>query len=398
MSKLIYLDHAATTPVHPKVLDAMLPYFSEKYGNPSSIYSIAQESRQALEDARTSVAGILGCPAREVVFTSGGTESNNTALKGVALASRKSGDHIITSAIEHHSVLEACHLLEKLGFQITRLPVDGHGLVKMEELEKALTERTVLVSIMLANNEVGTVQPVADIVRLVKKKAESLGRQIIFHTDAVQAVGFEDLDAGKLGVDLLSLSAHKFYGPKGVGLLYMKKDVPFLPHQGGGSQERNKRAGTENVAGIVGLAEAMKLVVGSRESNVQHCRGLRDKLIERILAKVPGAHLTGHPARRLAFNASFCFDAVEGESILLHLDFANVAASSGSACAAGSLEPSHVLLAMGIPGALAHGSLRFTLGSQNTDEEVDYVLSLLPDVVEKLRAISPLVPPARRPC
>jgi cysteine desulfurase len=377
----------------------MLPYFSEKYCNPSSIYSLAQESRQAIEEARTTVAGILGCPPREVIFTSGGTESNNTALKSVALASRADGNHLITSSVEHHSTLEACHFLEKLGFVITRLPVDSHGLVSLEELEKAISERTILVSIMLANNEVGTVQPVAEMARLVREKARSLGRKILFHTDAVQAVGFEDLDVNRLGIDLLSLSAHKFYGPKGTGLLYLKRGVPFLPYQGGGSQERNRRAGTENVAGIVGLATALKMAVESQESNIAHCRNLRDRLIEEIRSQVPGAHLTGHPVLRLASNASFCFEGVEGESILLHLDFANVAASSGSACTAGSLEPSHVLLAMGIPGDLAHGSLRLSLGSENTDEEIDYVLSLVPGVVEKLRAMSPVIPKTmKRPC
>lgn len=396
--KLIYLDHAATTPVNPKVLEAMLSYFSEKFGNPSSIYSLAQESRQAIDEARATTAGILGCTQKEVIFTSGGTESDNAAIKGVALANKASGNHIITSAIEHHAVIEACHFMEKMGFQVTFLPVDSFGLVKLDELEKAIGDKTTVVSIMLANNEVGTVEPIADIARVIKDKAKSLKRRIFFHTDAVQAVGFENLNVNDLGVDLLSLSAHKFYGPKGTGLLYMRKDVNFLPMQDGGAQERNRRAGTENVPGIVGLATALKLAVESKESTVQRCRTMRDRLIKGVLEGIPGTHLTGHPTRRLAFNASFCFDFVEGESILLHLDFANVAASSGSACAAGSLEPSHVLMAMGVPGDLAHGSVRFTLGKDTQADEIDYVLSVLPGIVKNLRDISPMVGKEKKPC
>ncbi len=388
MKKLIYLDHAATTPVHPKVLEAMLPYFSEKFGNPSSIYTLAQESNQAMENSRTTIAGILGCSPREIIFTSGGTESDNAALKGVALARQGEGNHIITSPIEHHAVLESCHYLEKLGFTVTYLPVDSYGRVKPEDVGKAITDKTILVSIMLANNEVGTIQPIAEISRIVKDPRWK--RKIIFHTDAVQAAGALELTVGKLGVDLLSLAAHKFYGPKGMGILYLKAGIPFRPQQNGGTQERNRRAGTENVPGVVGTAAALKLAEENRESNSKHCRTLRDRLIQSIQSKIERAHLTGHPTERLPNNVSFCFDFVEGESILLNLDFAGVAASSGSACTSASLEPSHVLTSMHIPIEIAHGSLRLTLGPENTAEEIDYVISLLPGIVEKLRAMSPL--------
>lgn len=390
MPKLVYLDHAATTPLHPKALEAMLPYFSENYGNPSGIYALGQEARQAMDQARDTVADILCCKASEVVFTSGGTESDNAAIKGAAFALRDKGNHIITSPIEHHAVLHTCHYLERFGFEVTTVQTDRYGVVKLDALEKAITDRTVLVTIMLANNEVGTIEPIAETSRLVKDKARSLGRTIVVHADAVQGAGALDLNVDRLGVDMLSLSAHKFYGPRGAGILYLRRGVPFLPQQTGGAQERNRRAGTENVAGIVGTGVALKLAEENREANNEHCRRLRDHLIEGVKAKIEHSHLNGHPTQRLPNNVNLCFNYVEGESILLSLDFAGVAASSGSACTSASLEPSHVLLALGVPPELAHSSLRMTVGKDNTEEDIDHVLSVLPGIVQRLRAMSPL--------
>lgn len=397
MKKFVYMDHAATTPVHPKVVEAMAPYFTEKFGNPSSVYTIAQESRKIVDEARNTVAGILGCAAREVIFTSGGTESDNTAIKGGALALKDKGNHIITTAIEHHAVSESCHFMEKLGFEVTILPVDSYGRVRLDELEKAINERTVIVSIMMANNEVGTIEPITEASRLIKNHPKARGRTIIFHTDAVQAAGTMDLNVDKLGVDMMSLSAHKFYGPKSVGILYIRRNIPFVPWQNGGAQERNRRAGTENVPGIVGTGVALKIAAENSESYSQHCRVLRDRLVKGVLSSIDRVYLTGHPTERLPNNASFCFEFIEGESILLSLDFAGVAASSGSACSSASLEPSHVLTAMGVPVEVAHGSIRFTMGSSNKAEDIDYVLGLLPGIVERLRAMSPLAQNARQP-
>ena len=388
MGKLIYMDHAATTPVHPQVLEAMLPYFHERFGNPSSVYTLAQEARQAVENARATAAQVLGCSPREVLFTSGGTESDNAALKGAALAQKDQGNHIITSAIEHHAVLETCHYLEKTGFQVTYLPVDGGGVVRGEDLEKAITDQTILVSIMYANNEVGTIEPIAELARIVRERSK--GKKVVFHTDAVQGAGVLDLNVERLGADMLSLSAHKFYGPKGVGVLYIRRGAPFLPQQQGGSQERNRRAGTENVAGMVGMGVALKLAEEKRESYCQRTQPLRDRLIQGVLGSVERVRLTGHPTQRLPNSASFCFEFIEGESILLSLDMEGIAASSGSACTSASLEPSHVLLALGIPVETAHGSVRFTLGWDNTPEDVDRVLQVLPPIVRRLRAMSPL--------
>jgi len=388
MGKLIYMDHAATTPVHPQVLEAMLPYFHERFGNPSSVYTLAQEARQAVENARATAAQVLGCSPREVLFTSGGTESDNAALKGAALAQKDQGNHIITSAIEHHAVLETCHYLEKTGFQVTYLPVDGGGVVRGEDLEKAITDQTILVSIMYANNEVGTIEPIAELARIVRERSK--GKKVVFHTDAVQGAGVLDLNVERLGADMLSLSAHKFYGPKGVGVLYIRRGAPFLPQQQGGSQERNRRAGTENVAGMVGMGVALKLAEEKRESYCQRTQPLRDRLIQGVLGSVERVRLTGHPTQRLPNSASFCFEFIEGESILLSLDMEGIAASSGSACTSASLEPSHVLLALGIPVETAHCSVRFTLGWDNTPEDVDRVLQVLPPIVRRLRAMSPL--------
>jgi len=390
MRKLVYMDHAATTPVHEKVLEAMLPYFSEQFGNPSSIYGVARNARKALDDARETVANVLGCKPNEIIFTSGGSESDNTAIKGAAFAAKAGGNHVITSSIEHHAVLHTCHFLERFGFEVTYLPVDRFGLVDPAEVERAITDRTILVSIMTANNEVGTIEPIADIARLLK------GRDIVFHTDAVQAGGALDLDVDRLGVNMLSLSAHKFYGPKGVGVLYVRRGTPFLPQQQGGGQERHRRAGTENVPGIVGLAKALELATAHLESNNAHCRRLRDLLIEGIQSRIERVYLNGHPTQRLPNNANLSFEFVEGESILLNLDMMGVAASSGSACTSASLEPSHVLMAMGVPVEIAHGSLRLTVGVDNTQEDVDYVLSILPGIVQKLRAMSPLAESTRQ--
>lgn len=387
--KTVYMDHAATTPVHPSVLEAMLPYFSRSYGNPSGIYGIGQEARKAADEARATVSSILGCRPSEVIFTSGGTESDNAALKGAAFALKEEGNHIITSTIEHHAVLNTCQYLEKVGFEVTYLPVDQFGMVNIEDLEKAITDKTVLISIMLANNEIGTIEPVSEFAKSAKANAKH--SRILFHTDAVQGASVLDLDVDKLGVDMLSLSAHKFHGPKGMGVLYLREGTRFIPQQTGGAQEGNRRAGTENVAGIVGTAAALRLAAENREASSRHCQRLRDRLIEGILTRIEDTYLNGHPTLRLPNNANISFRYVEGEAILLNLDLQGVSASSGSACTAGTEEPSHVLLATGISPEMAHSSLRFSVGPANTDDEIEYVLSVLPGIVERLRAMSPLV-------
>ncbi|MBI4298590.1 MAG: cysteine desulfurase NifS [Chloroflexi bacterium] len=392
MGRLIYMDHAATTPVRPEALEAMLPYFSNSYGNPSSIYSLAQEGRKALDDSREQVAKVLNCRIGEVVFTGGGTESDNAALKGAAFALKHTGNHIITSAIEHHAVLHTCHQLEQFGFEITYLPVDRYGLIDPDDVARVITERTILVSIMLANNEIGTIEPVSDIARLVKEEAKKRDRTVVVHTDAVQGAGFLDLDVRKLGIDMLSLSAHKFYGPKGVGILYVRRGTPLEPQMMGGGQERQRRSGTENVPGIVGTAVALKLAAEEREWVNHHCQSLRDKLIQGIYDRIANVHLNGHPTLRLPNNVNFSFESVEGEPILLGLDLAGISASSGSACSSASLEPSHVLLAIGLTADLAQGSLRLTLGKDNTEDEIDTVLAVLPGLVSRLRAMPSLSP------
>ena len=388
--KLIYMDHAATTAVRPEVLDAMLPYFGESYGNPSSIYTLAQEGRKALDDARETVADVLGARMSTVVFTSGGTESDNAAIKGAAHALRDSGDHIITSSIEHHAVLHTCEQLEQIGFEVTYLPVDSDGLVDPDDVGRAITDSTTLVSVMLANNEIGTIQPVAEISKVVRAEAVRRGRPIVVHTDAVQGAGYLDLDVETLGVDMLSLSAHKFHGPKGVGALYIRRGTPFVSQQMGGGQERERRSGTENVPLIVGMAEALRLAAEERESLGAHCASLRDRLVSGIEDRVAGAHLNGHRTARLPNNVSFCFESIEGEPVLLGLDFAGICASSGSACSSASLEPSHVLLAIGRSPELARGSLRITVGASNSEDEVDYLLTNLADLVQRLRAMPSL--------
>jgi cysteine desulfurase len=384
------MDHAATTPVHPDVLKAMMPYFRESFGNPSSIYTLAQESRKAVDDAREKVARALGARVSEIVFTSGGTESDNTALKGAAFALRNVGNHIVTSAIEHHAVLHTCHQLEQFGFEVTYLPVDQYGLVTPEQVAEAVNERTVLVSVMMANNEIGTVEPIAAIAKAAKERAEHLGHTVVVHTDAVQAAGYLDLDVDTLGVDMLSLSAHKFHGPKGVGALYVRRSTPFEPQQMGGGQERQRRSGTENVPGIVGMGEALRIANGNRQQAGAHCTRLRDRIIAEIQGKLTGVYLNGHPTRRLPNNVNVSFESVEGEPILLGLDFAGICASSGSACSSASLEPSHVLVAIGRPAAIAQASLRLTVGLDNTDQDVGYLMSVLPDLVQRLRAMPSL--------
>ena len=386
----IYMDHAGTTPLDPRVLEAMIPYFSQQFGNPSSVHSIGQEARHALNDAREKVASVLGCRLSEVVFTSGGTESDNTAIKGAATALRETGNHIITSSVEHHAVLHACQYLETQGFEVTYLPVDKYGMVNPEACAQAITSRTILVSIMYANNEIGTIQPVAEIARLTKEMAQRMERTVVVHTDAVQAAGLLDLGVKRLGVDMLSLSGHKFYGPKGSGVLFVRRGTPFLPQQLGGGQERERRSGTENIPGMVGMATALEIAEAEREATVQHCQRLRDAIIQRVQKEIPGAHLNGHPSERLANNVNFSLGGVEGEPVLLGLDMAGIAASSGSACSSGSLEPSHVLLALGQSADLARGGLRLTLGKDNTMKDVDYLFSVLVDLIHKLREMPSL--------
>ncbi|ABB15341.1 cysteine desulfurase NifS [Carboxydothermus hydrogenoformans] len=381
----IYLDHGATTPLSREVLEEMLPYLTEKFGNPSSIHAFGREARKAIEDAREKVAkAINASDPGEIVFTGGGTEADNLAIKGIARAYKHKGNHIITSAVEHHAVLDACLALQKEGFEVTVLPVDKYGMVSVEDVKKAITDKTILITIMHANNEVGTIQPIAEIGEIAREKG------VYFHTDAVQTVGKIPVDVKELKVDLLSLSAHKIYGPKGVGALYVRKGLKLEPLANGGGQERKRRPGTENVAGIVGLGKAIELAVAEMPEESARLTKLRDKLIKGVLERIPYVRLNGHPTKRLPHNANFSVEFVEGESMLLMLDMKGIAASSGSACTSGSLDPSHVLLAMGIPHEVAHGSLRLTLGKANTEEQIDYVLEVLPGIVERLREMSPL--------
>ena len=383
----IYLDHAGTTPTDPNVVEAMLPYFTQCYGNPSSIHTVGQEARFALDEARDQVAAVLNCRSREIVFTGGGTEADNEAIFGVATALQESGKHVVTSSAEHHAVLHACQHLETLGFEVTYLPVDSYGMVQPESVYNAVTGKTTLVTIMYANNEIGTVNPIADISQAIKRRAGELGRTVAFHTDAVQAAGFLDLDVKTLGVDLMSLSGHKIYGPKGTGILFIRRTTPFLPLILGGGQERERRAGTENIPGIVGISAALEAANRQRLEHGAHCQALRDRIIEHITTQVPRVRLNGHPSQRLPNNVNFSFEGVEGEPVLLGLDMAGIAASSGSACSSGSLEPSHVLLALGQSAEVARGSLRITLGKYNSSEEVDYLLEKLPELIEKLRKL-----------
>jgi len=383
--KRIYLDYAATTPTHPEVVEAMLPYFNEVFGNPSGIYSYSQEARGATEEARDKVAALIGAGSEELIFTSGGTEADNFAIKGMAYANEPKGNHIITSSIEHHAVIETCKFLEKRGFEVTYLPVDEYGLVDPDDVKTAITDKTILVSVIHANNEVGTIEPIAEIGRITKEAG------ICFHTDAVQTAGHIPVDVNELEVDLLSMSAHKLYGPKGVGALYIRKGTRLVSFMHGGDQERRRRASTENVPGIVGFGKAVELAQQEMSEEVERLTYLRDKLTKSLLERIDHIRLNGHPLKRLPNNVNVSVDFVEGESMLLNLDLEGICASTGSACSSSSLEPSHVLLAMGLPHEQAHGSLRFSLGKWTTEEEISRVLEVLPRVIAKLRAMSPLL-------
>lgn len=385
LGKLIYLDNAATTKTDPEVVEAMIPYFSENYGNPSSIYELAGKSKTAMEEAREKIAGVLNARTNEIYFTAGGSEADNWALVAAFDAYAQKGNHIITTKIEHHAILHTCEYLEKYrGARITYLDVDENGIVKLDELEKAITEETILISIMFANNEIGSIQPVREIGMIARE------HQILFHTDAVQAFGQLPIDVDALNIDMLSSSAHKINGPKGIGFLYIRKGVKIRSFIHGGAQERKRRAGTENVPGIVGYGEAARLAEESREERTAREQELRDYMIERILKEVPYCRLNGDQKRRLPNNVNISFEFIEGESLLLMLDGYGICASSGSACTSGSLDPSHVLLAIGLPHEIAHGSLRLTLGKETTKEEIDYTVDKIKEVVSQLRSMSPL--------
>ena len=380
----VYMDHAATTYTKKEVLDAMLPMFTEQFGNPSSVHQFGRDVKEIIDESRMKVAAALGAKPEEIYFTAGGSEADNWAIKGIAYANRNKGNHIITTQIEHHAVLHTCEYLEMEGFEVTYLPVNEAGMVSLDDLKKAITDKTILISVMYANNEIGTIQPIPEIGAIAKE------RGIYFHTDAVQAVGHVEIDVEKQHIDMLSLSAHKFYGPKGIGVLYIKKGVKMYNLIHGGGQERKRRAGTENTPGIVGLATAIDLAVKNMPEENKRLIAMRDRLIDTILEKVPNSRLTGHRTQRLPGNVSFCFEFIEGESMLLLLDMKGIAGSSGSACTSGSLDPSHVLLAIGLPHEIAHGSLRLSLGEVNTEEDIDYVIDVLPQVVARLRKMSPL--------
>jgi len=386
----VYFDHAATTPIHPKVIEAMLPYLQEQFGNPLSLHSFGEGPREAVEEARAKVAALIGARPNEIYFTASGSEANNMAVKGIALMNRpkekNEGQHVVVSAIEHQSVLNAAQTLEKLGFEVTRLPVDQHGLVDADDVVAAIRDDTTLVSVMHANNEIGTIEPVAEIARAVKEKA----RGVIFHTDAVATVGVIPVDVKELGVDLLSLAGDQFYGPKGAGALFIRRGTRLMPLIDGGIQERGRRAGTENVPAIAGLSMAAELAKESLAQRAEMLAPLRDRLIERLTSEIDRVYLTGHPTMRLPGHVSVCVEFIEGESMLLMLDMRGIAASSGSTCTSRALKASHVLMAIGLEAALAQGSLVFTLGESNTVEDVDYVAEVLPPIVERLRQMSPL--------
>ena len=384
MKKLIYMDNSATTPVKQEVLDEMLPYFTTKYGNPSSIYSLGSSSKVAVEKSREKIGQAINANARDIFFTAGGSEADNWALKGVAFANRKKGNHIITSKIEHHGILHTCEYLEKQGFKVTYLDVDEYGVIDLNQLKKSITDETILISIMFANNEIGTIQPIKEIGRIAKEKG------VYFHTDAVQAIGHIRIDVDELNIDMLSMAAHKFYGPKGIGALYIRPGVKIDPLISGGGQERNRRAGTENVPGIVGMGKAIELAHENLEEHNNKLIKLRDRLIKKVFKNIDYVRLNGHPTNRLPGNINICFEFIEGESLLLSLDMEGIAGSSGSACTSGTLDPSHVLLAIGLPHEIAHGSLRLSLGDFNTEDEIDYVVEKLVEIVARLRSMSPL--------
>lgn len=390
---MIYMDHSATSPVDPEVFEAMKPFFVDNFGNASTLYSLGRDARKVMEAAREQVASLIGAKPEEVIFTSGGTESDNIAIKGTAYRLKNKGNHIITSAIEHPAVRETCKYLEKNGFEVTYLPVYEEGIVRVSDLENAITDKTILITIMHANNEIGTIQPIAEIGKIAREN------KIYFHTDAVQTVGKIPVNVEKMNVDMLSLSAHKVYGPKGIGALYVKKGVRLEPIIHGGGHEKGLRPGTENVSGIVGLGKACELAEKNLLEDSKYITNLRDRLIDGILDSVEQSYLDGHRTKRLPNNVNLRFTGIEGESLVLHLDSKGVAASTGSACSSKSLEPSHVLIALGLEHVEAHGSLRLTLGKENTEEEVDYVITAVKEVVETLRKLSPLwcaIPGAER--
>jgi cysteine desulfurase len=383
--KRVYLDYAATTPTHPDVVKTMLPYLNDAFGNPSSIHSFGQEAKRAVDEARETIAALIGAKNDEIVFTSGGTEADNFALKGVAYANEHRGTHIITSSIEHHAVIEPLKFLEQRGFKVTYLPVDQYGMVDPRDVRKAVSEKTVLISVMHANNEIGTIEPIAEIGRIAKEMG------VYFHTDAVQTVGHIPVDVNELGVDLLAMSAHKLSGPKGVGALYIRKGTKVTPFMHGGEQEQRRRASTENVPGIVGFGKAADIAQNEMRAEVERLTLLRDQLIKGLLERIDNMQLNGHPSKRLPNNVNVSVQFVEGESMLLSLNMEGIAASTGSACGSSTLTPSHVLLALGLLPEQAHGSLRFTLGRETTKEEIGRVLEALPPIVAKLRAMSPLL-------
>jgi cysteine desulfurase len=383
--KRIYLDYAATTPTHPEVVKAMLPYFTDAFGNPSSIHFYGQEAKGAMEEARTNIASLINARDEEIVFTSGGTEADNFALKGVAFANEKKGNHIIISSIEHHAVIAPCKFLTNRGFSMTCLPVDKYGLVDPDDVKKAITDKTILISIMHANNEVGTIEPITEISSIAREAG------IYFHTDAVQTVGHIPVDVNELKVDLLSMSAHKLYGPKGIGALYVRKGTKLVSFLQGGEQERNRRASTENIPGIVGFGKAVEIARQEMGDEEKLLTSLRDQLIKGLLEQIDHTQLNGHPTKRLPNNINMSINYVEGESMVLNLDLDGIGTSTGSACSSSSLEPSHVLLAMGVAHEQAHGSLRFSLGKWTTEEDIHRVLEVLPRIVAKLRAMSPLL-------
>lgn len=384
MNKRIYLDYSATTPMKKEVLDEMIPYFSEKYGNPSSIYSFGREAKQAIDLARDRLAKAVGASSKEIFFTGGGSEADNWAIKGVAYANRNKGNHIITTKVEHHAVLHVCEYLEKEGFEVTYLDVDEYGMIDLDQLRRAITDKTILITIMYVNNEIGTVQPIEEIGKIAKEKG------VYFHTDAVQALGNIPIDVKELDVDIMNFSAHKIYGPKGVGGIYLRKGVKIHPIIHGGAQERKRRAGTENVPGIVGFGKAAELATQNLDSHVAHIKKLRDRLIKGISDNIDYVRLNGHPTKRHPGNVNFCFEFIEGESLLLSLDMVGIAGSSGSACTSGSLDPSHVLMAIGLTHEVAHGSLRLTIGDFTKEEDIDYVVEHLITIVDRLRQMSPL--------
>lgn len=384
MEKRVYFDNAATTPTHPQVVEAMLPYFTQSYGNPSSIYEIGQINKRAIDNARQEVADLINAKPEELFFTSGATEADNWAVKGIAESYKKKGNHIITSNIEHHAILHTCEYLEKNGFEVTYLPVDENGLIRIDDLRNAIKDTTILVTIMFANNEIGTIQPIKEIGEVVKEKG------VLFHTDAVQAVGQVPIDVEDMNIDMLSLTGHKFNGPKGTGALYVRKGIKLKAFIHGGAQERRRRGGTENVPGIVGLGKAAELAKANLEAKSSKLIKLRDKLIKGIKEEIPYCRLNGDAESRLPNNVNYSFEFIEGESLLIMLDMKGISASSGSACTSGSLDPSHVLLGIGLPHEIAHGSLRLTLGNDNTEEDVDYLLEVLPGIVKRLRDMSPL--------